>query len=95
MTVELEDLISDHGNERRVDNHKLVIFLGQLVEGQKQLETRLTTHMEAEETHQAKIKELIDLLTSFKGFLKVTKWLSVVGVGLWAFWIWLKEHFKW
>lgn len=94
--VELEEVLSDEeGNERRVDNHKLVIYLSQLTAGLKQLETRLSAHMEAEEGHQTKVKELIDLLTSFKGFIKVAKWLSYGAAGSWAVWLWLKEHFKW
>lgn len=95
MTVHLEDIVSGDGAERRVDNHKLVVFLGQLSEQLSGLDNRLSTHMVAEEAHQTKIKELIDLLTGFKGFLKFTRWISIFMATLWAFWMWVKDHFKW
>ncbi len=92
MTVELEDLLQDEGPERRVDNHKLLLYLGQVSQQVAKLDTRLTTHMHAEEEHQGKVKELIELLVSFKGFIRVAKWLGGVGTGLGALVFWLKEH---
>ncbi len=94
--VELEEVLSEEGgSERRVDNHKLLIYLSQLTAGLNKLDSRLTAHMEAEEDHQTKVKELIDLLTSFKGFIRVAKWLSYGGAILWTGWLWVKDHVKW
>lgn len=92
MTVELEDIIQE-GPERRVDNHKLLIYLSQMSEQIKAFDKRLNAHMAAEEEHQGKIKELIDLLVGFKVFLRAAKYLgggaAAVGGGL----LWIKDHF--
>lgn len=79
--VNLEDVLKSEGPERRVDNHMLVVYLGQLKEQVTNLEGRLNDHMVAEETHEQKIKELIDLLMSFKGFIKVAKWVTRIIAG--------------
>lgn len=92
MVVELEDIIKEEGPERRVDNHKLLLYLAQVSQQMTHLDGRLSTHMKAEEAHQDKVKELIDLLVSFKGFLRVAKWLGAVGAALGGAVFWLKDH---
>ncbi len=92
--VELEDVLSGDGAERRVDNHMLVVYLGQLNAEIQEQGLKLSAHMKAEEDHQTKIKELIELLISFKGFIRIMKWVSAAVTSVVVTWFWLKDHFK-
>lgn len=92
--VELEDVLSGEGNERRVDNHLLVLYLGQMNRQIQELSGRLSAHMGAEEDHQSKIAELIELLMTFKGILRILKWVSAVAAGIGVIIAFFKDHVK-
>lgn len=90
--VSIEDVITGSGPERRVDNHKLVLFLMQLKEQIDEIDSRFAEHMKKEEIAQKQLGELIVLLTKAKGGVGFIKILIYVGGPLLAFITWAKAH---
>ncbi len=92
--VELEDVMKGDGSERRVDNHLLVVYLGQTNQQIQELNNRLSAHMVAEEGHQSKIEELIELLVASKWILRIIKWVASIAAGLGIIFAFFKDHTK-
>ncbi len=93
--VDVEDLLEkDPAGERRVDMPKLLLYLSQLAEGMKHLDSRLTTHMNAEEAQQKHIQELVRVLTQAKGLMTAIRWVIYLGGPLIAVFFWFREHLK-
>lgn len=93
--IELEDLMSNEkGTERRVDNHKLVLYLSQLAGELKTQNERLTALQETKEITNAELAKVLEVLKTFKTLLSIVKWVASIAGGVAIIWGGIKGHLK-
>lgn len=86
--MEIEDLFHEGvDGERRVDSHKVVLYLAKL---NSEFESLKAAVMKRDE----QIDTLITLLTQVKGVIKVIRGLLYIAAPLIGVVAWLKEHMK-
>lgn len=86
--MEIEDLFKEGiDGERRVDSHKVVLYLARL-------SAEFQSLKEAVIQRDEQIETLITLLTQVKGVIKVARGLIYIIAPLIAVGTWWKEHVK-
>lgn len=97
MAVEIEDLTlpAKEGPERRVDTHNLVIYLSQLAQELRDLRAVFEAHAAAEAGIQEEVRDLVQVLKSFKVTLGFLKYVAGAGGAIAAIAHWWQPIIAW
>lgn len=95
MSLELHDIIQTEGPERRVDSHKLVIFLSQMQSSVRELKDHQRTMSEALTKVSDDVEKLLQILEQGKGGRKALGLAVTFGASLATALMYIKDfiHF--